>query len=227
MSIESALNEYEYNEGFAKGTDQIDRFIKNTVNQIDIEKIDRLISLTTSLNNLADKTTNLDELTKAIAEDLTTSLDELTKRMDESKQVIQLSEQIQQKRYQIITKVISEMRNIVNKPIDVIISVKDNESSSEEGSIQNTGQQNTQGTNSASGGGAQNTNLQGGGGNNAGNNGYENGKSQNKGPLGGNHNKKSSGKRSDRTLTELSNRLDAVETDVNNLKKKGHGSIGG
>ena len=227
MCVIKALNEYEYNEGFAKGTDQLDRFIKNTVNQIDIEKIDRLISLTTSLNNLADKTTNLDELTKAIAEDLTTSLDELTKRMDESKQVIQLSEQIQQKRYQIITKVISEMRNIVNKPIDVIISVKDNETSSEEGSIQNTGQQNTQGTNSASGGGAQNTNLQGGGGNNAGNNGYENGKSQNNSPLGSKQDKRFSGKRSDRTLTELSNRLDAVETDVNNLKKKGQGSIGG
>ena len=226
MCVIKALNEYEYNEGFAKGTDQLDRFIKNTVNQIDIEKIDRLISLTTSLNNLADKTTNLDELTKAIAEDLTTSLDELTKRMDESKQVIQLSEQIQQKRYQIITKVISEMRNIVNQPIDVIISVKDNNSSKEEGSTHDTGQQNTQGTNGASGG-AQNTNLQGGGGNNAGNNGSENGKSQNKSPLGGNKNKKSSGKRSDRTLTELSNRLDAVETDVNNLKKKGHGSIGG
>ena len=124
MCVIEALNKYEYKEGFAKGTEQLNKFIKNTVNQIDIEKIDRLISLTTSLNNLADKTTNLDELTKAIADDLTTALEELTKRMDESKQVIQLSEQIQQKRYQIITQVVSEMRNIVSEPIDVIISVK-------------------------------------------------------------------------------------------------------
>lgn len=128
VCILQALSDFEYKEDFTKATNQIDKFIKNTVNKIDVEKIDRLISLTTSLNNLADKTTNLDELTKAIAEDLTLALDALTQRMDESKRVIQLSEDIQNKRHKIIASVISEMRSIMNKPIDVKISVDENAS---------------------------------------------------------------------------------------------------
>ena len=212
MCVIEALNKYEYKEGFAKGTEQLNKFIKNTVNQIDIEKIDRLISLTTSLNNLADKTTNLDELTKAIADDLTTALEELTKRMDESKQVIQLSEQIQQKRYQIITQVVSEMRNIVSEPIDVIISVKNQ--------TETTPESRQSGTN-----GGKETPGQSNGDDpkevTSSNNGRPDDNSDQK------QDKRSSGKRSGRTLTELSKRLDDVEKDVNNLKKKGQGSIGG
>jgi hypothetical protein len=53
--------------------------------------------------------------------------------MDESKQVIQLSEEIQQKRYNLITRVIGEMKRIINTPINVEISVKDSDSASDGG----------------------------------------------------------------------------------------------
>ena len=225
MCVVKALNEYTYNEGFAKGTEQIDKFIKNTVNQIDIEKIDRLISLTTSLNNLADKTTNLDELTKAIAEDLTLSLEELTKRMDESKQVIQLSEQIQQKRYQIITKVVSEMRGIMNEPIEVVISVKD-QGSNTTGSqtpSDNPSEKKSSTADAPAGdkiGGQQDQQ----GGKQGGQQGGQQGGKQG-GKQGGRDTKPTSQTSSERTLNDLKNRLDTVEADVANLKSNTQGGL--
>lgn len=138
--IAIALNKFGSIEKFKNAIDEVNKFIKNTVNEIDTEKIDRLISLTASLNNLADKTTNLDELTNAIADNLTVALDNLVTRMDESKLVIQKSEEIQQKRHELITQIIKEMRNVMSKQIEVVISVNDSSSPGGDGDASTTQQ---------------------------------------------------------------------------------------
>lgn len=171
FNLSVGINNYEEPTKFKTVADEVNKFIKNTVNEIDVEKIDRLISLTASLNNLADKTTNLDTLTNAIADNLTISLNNLVGRMEESKMVIMKSEEIQQKRHQVIAEIIKEMRNVMTNQIDVVISVKDNASnsfsSSSDGGYGNTTQTTSGGTNSASSSTAGSGNVTIGGTNNS------------------------------------------------------------
>jgi hypothetical protein len=171
FNLSVGINNYEEPTKFKTVADEVNKFIKNTVNEIDVEKIDRLISLTASLNNLADKTTNLDTLTNAIADNLTISLNNLVGRMEESKMVIMKSEEIQQKRHQVIAEIIKEMRNVMTNQIDVVISVKDNASnsfsSSSDGGYGNTTQTTSGRTNSASSSTAGSGNVTIGGTNNS------------------------------------------------------------
>lgn len=124
IAINNAVSSSKSSGEFNKVTNQVSRFINNSVNKIDLVKIDKLISLTMALNKLAERTTNLDSLTNAIADNLTVTLEYLGNKLDEAKTSIELADQIQDKRHRLINDSIGRIRDIMNSQINVLVTAE-------------------------------------------------------------------------------------------------------
>lgn len=119
-----AINQAKDGAKFEKNINQLNKFIKNTINTLDIERIDKLTDLVCALNSLADKTTNLDELTNAIANDLTDVLKLLVEKMDEAKGTFQVMDELQVRRHNLINTSINNIKEIMSKQIEVHVTAE-------------------------------------------------------------------------------------------------------
>ena len=119
-----AINQAKDGAKFEKNINQLNKFIKNTINTLDIERINKLTDLVCALNSLADKTTNLDELTNAIANDLTDVLKLLAEKMDEAKGTFQVMDELQVRRHNLINTSINNIKEIMSKQIEVHVTAE-------------------------------------------------------------------------------------------------------
>lgn len=117
-----AIAEAKASTQFRNNTNDIIRFINNSVNKLDIERIDKLTDLILAMNQLADRTTNLDELTNAIANNLTDVLTLLAQKMDEAKGTFNTISKIQERRHSLINKSIENIKSLMSKQIEVSVS---------------------------------------------------------------------------------------------------------
>lgn len=122
--VNKAIQQAKVNKEFTKNNENINKFVKDTVNKIDVNRINRLITLTNAFIKLADKTTNLDKLTTAITDKLTVSLEHLSEKLDESKNTIMLAETIQDKRHERIDRSIKEITKIMSQEIKVKVTAE-------------------------------------------------------------------------------------------------------
>lgn len=118
------MSKAQENTTFKKNIIQLEKFINNTVNKIDVEKIDKLTNLIMALNQLAERTTNLDALTDAIANNLTEVLQLLSAKMDEAKGTFEVMDEIQKHRHDLINKSIEKIKDILVQQITVHVSAE-------------------------------------------------------------------------------------------------------
>lgn len=128
--LSEAINNYYENKAFEENINRVSRFVSETVNTLDIEKIDHLLALIESMNRLSDKTTTLDSLTNAIANNLSVVLKQLADKMEEAKATIKITEQMQAKRHKLINDSIATVKNIMSKEIIVTVNTATNDTTS-------------------------------------------------------------------------------------------------
>lgn len=128
--LSEAINNYYENKAFEENINRVSRFVSETVNTLDIEKIDHLLALIESMNRLSDKTTTLDSLTNAIANNLSVVLKQLADKMEEAKTTIKITEQMQAKRHKLINDSIATVKNIMSKEIIVTVNTATNDTTS-------------------------------------------------------------------------------------------------
>ena len=120
------MSQAKENTTFNKNIHQLEKFINNTINKINVDKIDRLTELVVALNQLADRTTNLDSLTNAIANNLTEVLQVLASKMDEAKGTFEVMDEIQKRRHDLINKSVEKIKDILAQQITVKVTAENN-----------------------------------------------------------------------------------------------------
>lgn len=108
-------------------TNQLSNYIK-AINTIQVSKVDSLTNLVRELNIFSDRMGNLDKLTEAIAEKLSVVLANLVEKLEESKKTIETAETIQTKRHKLIDDSIKKVKEIMENPINVLVSSDTTES---------------------------------------------------------------------------------------------------
>jgi hypothetical protein len=151
--LSAAINCYYENKAFEENINRVSRFVSETVNTLDVEKIDHLIALIESMNRLSDKTTTLDSLTNAIANNLSVVLKQLGDKMTEAKTTIEITEKIQEKRHKLINESIAKVKDIMANEIVVSVNTSNNSSSTSTGSTSSGGSTSTGSTSSSGGSG--------------------------------------------------------------------------
>ena len=155
-AVMQAIYNAKSNKMFNTNVLQLNKFIKSTINEIDIERIDRLTNLVLALNTLAEKTTNLDELTNAIANNLTDVLQLLAEKMDEAKGTFNTIEKIQKSRHELINRSVDKIKEIMANQIEVHVTADTSSANTENPQATSQGE----GTQNQQNDGKQTTNTQ-------------------------------------------------------------------
>ena len=103
---------------FEEETKLLDSYVK-TVNNIDTNKVDKFVGLTDSIVNMSTKLGSLEELTDVLSNQLTTVLTTLSDRLEESAKTIKTAEKIQDKRHEKIKEALKQMKDLMNKPVEI------------------------------------------------------------------------------------------------------------
>ena len=93
----------------------------DTINSIDLYKLNTMFNFAESMNKLADKLGNLDDLTDALGNKLTVVLANLIKEMKVAEDTIKNADLLRQKRETLIKDSIKEMKNIMDQHLVVDI----------------------------------------------------------------------------------------------------------
>ena len=158
--LSDAISKYYINKAFNENINRVSRFVNETVNTLDVEKIDHLIALIESMNRLSDKTTTLDSLTNAIANNLSVVLEQLADKMEEAKATLKITEQMQEKRHKLINDSIAKVKDIMSNEIIVTVNTSSNDSTSSVGSgSYSPGGTSTQSNSNGSSGGSKMPNI--------------------------------------------------------------------
>ena len=121
-NVLNAMSKAKDTAKFDKNVSSLTKFLKNSINTLDIQKLDKLTNLINALNLFADKTTNLDSLTNAISNELAEVLTLLAEKMDEARGSFDTIEQIQARRHNLINSSIAKIQEIMAKQITVNVT---------------------------------------------------------------------------------------------------------
>ena len=121
-NVLNAMSNAKDTSKFDKNVSSLTKFLKNSINTLDIQKLDKLTNLINALNLFADKTTNLDALTNAISNELAEVLTLLAEKMDEARGSFDTIEQIQARRHNLINSSIAKIQEIMAKQITVNVT---------------------------------------------------------------------------------------------------------
>ena len=146
-NVLNAMSKAKDTSKFDKNVSSLTKFLKNSINTLDTQKLDKLTNLINALNLFADKTTNLDALTNAISNELAEVLTLLAEKMDEARGSFDTIEQIQARRHNLINSSISKIQDIMAKQITVNVTTSIDSSNETTPSGSTTGETQT-GTNS-------------------------------------------------------------------------------
>lgn len=122
--ISSSTAKIKDNGKFEQHGKVLNKYVQ-TVNSLNISKIDRLIKMTTAMTLLANKIGNIDKFTEVLAEEISVVLTKLTKELKTAKETIDKSEKIQKKRHEMIESSIKQVKSIMNDPLKIEISKVD------------------------------------------------------------------------------------------------------
>lgn len=121
-NVLNAMSKAKDTSKFDKNVSSLTKFLKNSINTLDTQKLDKLTNLINALNLFADKTTNLDALTNAISNELAEVLTLLAEKMDEARGSFDTIEQIQARRHNLINSSIAKIQDIMAKQITVNVT---------------------------------------------------------------------------------------------------------
>ena len=121
-NVLNAMSKAKDTSKFDKNVSSLTKFLKNSINTLDTQKLDKLTNLINALNLFADKTTNLDALTNAISNELAEVLTLLAEKMDEARGSFDTIEQIQTRRHNLINNSIKQIQDIMAKQITVNVT---------------------------------------------------------------------------------------------------------
>lgn len=115
-SVESVSDPYYFGEQ----QKTLSKYV-HSINSINVNKVNSLNKLLTSMNHLAYKMGNLDKFTKVLADDVTQVLNKLAAEMKNAKYTIEEAQRLQNMREQSIKNSIQEIRKLMNEPMTVEI----------------------------------------------------------------------------------------------------------
>ena len=110
----------------------LSKYVKS-INTIDIKKVNSLTNLINSMNILAFKMGNIDQLTKVLADQISTVLKKLTEQLAIAAQTIKDAEKLQKFRENSIRKSINEISDLLAQTMKVEISQSSNPTSTNTG----------------------------------------------------------------------------------------------
>lgn len=119
--VDESISKISDTSKFAQHTSVLEKYVR-TVNSINMSRVDKLINMTNSMNYLAFKLGNIDDLTKVLAENMTEVLSKLSEELAVSRDTIERAEEIQAKRHKLIEKSISSVKKIMNDPLRIEIT---------------------------------------------------------------------------------------------------------
>ena len=126
QKIDEVMTNIHGLENFQKHNAQMDAYV-NTVNKLQVQKVDKLTNLVKAMITLSNKMGNVDQLTEAIADRLSTVLDKLVNEMQTAEKIIKESETIQKRRHDMIEKSVKNVKEIMTQKLLVeVMQIQDN-----------------------------------------------------------------------------------------------------
>ena len=122
---------------FNQNTEILKKYV-NTINSVDVSRLNTMNSLVNGLNKLANQWPDMGALTNALVEKLTPALNNLVDRLEQAAKTIEKSDESQDKRQKKIDSTISAIKEVMANPINVLVSsdttdsLDDNNTSSQE-----------------------------------------------------------------------------------------------
>ena len=115
-SVESVEDPYYFKEQ----QKTLSKYV-HSINSINVNKVNSLNKLLSSMNHLAYKMGNLDKFTKVLADDMAAVLNKLAAEMKNAKATIKEAERLQNMREQSIKNSINEIKKLMDEPMTVEI----------------------------------------------------------------------------------------------------------
>ncbi len=106
---------------FNQNTEILKKYV-NTINSVDVSKLNTMNSLVNGLNKLANQWPDMGALTNALVEKLTPTLNNLVDRLEQAARTIEKSDESQDKRQKKIDSTISAIKEVMANPINVLVS---------------------------------------------------------------------------------------------------------
>ena len=106
---------------FNQNTEILKKYV-NTINSIDVSRLNTMNSLVNGLNKLANQWPDMGALTNALVEKLTPALNNLVDRLEQAAKTIEKSDESQDKRQKKIDSTISAIKEVMANPINVLVS---------------------------------------------------------------------------------------------------------
>ena len=126
-SIYNAISNIKDNSEFDNHVNSLKNYVE-TVNSIDISKVESLTSLIDSINSLGDKMGNLDSFTNVLANKLTIVLQNLAAKLDEAKKSIKDADTLHSKREKLIKGSVNTIKELMKQ--EMIVKIEQEEQSS-------------------------------------------------------------------------------------------------
>ena len=118
------------NDEFYKHTETLKTYVE-TINSIDISKVDKLTNLTDSLNEFGNRFEDMGSFVRAISVDLTTVLNHLADKMTEAKETIKNADKLNEKRKNSINESVTRITELMKQKLIVNIENTSNNSTGE------------------------------------------------------------------------------------------------
>ena len=118
------------NDEFYKHTETLKTYVE-TINSIDISKVDKLTNLTDSLNEFGNRFEDMGSFVRAISVDLTTVLNHLADKMTEAKETIKNADKLNEKRKNSINESVKTITELMKQKLIVNIENTSNNSTGE------------------------------------------------------------------------------------------------
>ena len=106
---------------FNQNTEILKKYV-NTINSVDVSRLNTMNSLVNGLNKLANQWPDMGALTNALVEKLTPALNNLVERLEQAARTIEKSDESQDKRQKKIDSTISAIKEVMANPINVLVS---------------------------------------------------------------------------------------------------------
>lgn len=117
QTLSSAKGSSQFNQN----TEILKKYV-NTINSVDVSRLNTMNSLVNGLNKLANQWPDMGALTNALVEKLTPALNNLVERLEQAARTIEKSDESQDKRQKKIDSTISAIKEVMANPINVLVS---------------------------------------------------------------------------------------------------------
>lgn len=117
QTLSSAKGSSQFNQN----TEILKKYV-NTINSVDVSRLNTMNSLVNGLNKLANQWPDMGALTNALVEKLTPALNNLVDRLEQAAKTIEKSDESQDKRQKKIDSTISAIKEVMANPINVLVS---------------------------------------------------------------------------------------------------------